>query len=96
MALHVFHRLEQLMGRTFHRDVGLTDREREFLAWAAEGKTAWEIGCILSLSQRTIEWHFLQACKKLEGRIARRRSPYSAMPAAHSAQSMRKCPTPVG
>jgi DNA-binding CsgD family transcriptional regulator len=40
-------------------------REREVLASAAEGKTAWEIGCILSLSQRTIEWHFLQAYKKL-------------------------------
>jgi DNA-binding CsgD family transcriptional regulator len=38
---------------------------REVLAWASEGKTAWEIGCILSISQRTVEWHMRQACKKL-------------------------------
>jgi LuxR family transcriptional regulator, quorum-sensing system regulator BjaR1 len=65
LALHVFHRLEQLMGRRLHKDVRLTEREREILAWASEGKTAWEIGRILGLSQRTVEWHVGQACKKL-------------------------------
>jgi LuxR family quorum sensing-dependent transcriptional regulator len=65
LGLHLFHRLEQLVGRRLPITAGLTNREREVLAWAAEGKTAWEIGCILSLSQRTIEWHFQQAFKKL-------------------------------
>jgi LuxR family quorum sensing-dependent transcriptional regulator len=65
LALHVFHRLEHLVGRRLPMKACLTDREREVLAWASEGKTAWEIGCILSLSQRTIEWHFGQAFKKL-------------------------------
>jgi DNA-binding CsgD family transcriptional regulator len=65
LALHVFHRLEQLMGRRLHRESRLTEREREILSWVSEGKTAWEIGCILSLSQRTIEWHVSQVCKKL-------------------------------
>jgi DNA-binding CsgD family transcriptional regulator len=65
LALHVFHRLERLIGRRLEKSVCLTDREREVLAWASEGKTAWEIGCILGLSQRTVEWHFRQACKKL-------------------------------
>jgi LuxR family quorum sensing-dependent transcriptional regulator len=65
LALHVFHRLEQLVGRRLHKKARLTEREREVLAWASEGKTAWEIGCILSRSQRTVEWHLLQACKKL-------------------------------
>jgi len=65
LALHVFHRLEQLIGRRLRREAGLTAREREVLAWASEGKTAWEIGCILNLSHRTVEWHFRQACKKL-------------------------------
>jgi len=65
LALHVFHRLEQLIGRQRSKAVRLTNREREVLAWASEGKTAWETGCILNLSQRTVEWHIRQACKKL-------------------------------
>jgi len=65
LGLHAFHRLEQLIGRKHRRKAGLTDREREVLAWASEGKTAWEIGCILHLSQRTVEWHMRQACEKL-------------------------------
>jgi LuxR family transcriptional regulator, quorum-sensing system regulator BjaR1 len=65
VALHVFIRLQQLVGRNRHPRVHLTDREREVLAWASEGKTAWEIGRILNISHRTVEWHFGQACKKL-------------------------------
>jgi LuxR family transcriptional regulator, quorum-sensing system regulator BjaR1 len=65
LGLHVFHRLEQLAGRNPRRKGWLTDREREVLTWAADGKTAWEIGCILNLSQRTIEWHFREAYRKL-------------------------------
>jgi DNA-binding CsgD family transcriptional regulator len=34
--------------------------------WAPPSqKTAWEIGCILNLSQRTVEWHIEEACKRL-------------------------------
>ena len=57
--------MQQLVGRRLHKNAHLTDREREVLAWASEGKTAWEIGCILNLSHRTVEWHFRQAYKKL-------------------------------
>ena len=28
-------------------------------------KTAWEIGCILNLSQRTVEWHIEESFKRL-------------------------------
>jgi len=65
LGLHVFHRLEQLVGRKSKRNVRLTNRQREVLAWVSEGKTAWEIGCILNLSQRTVEWHIEEACKRL-------------------------------
>jgi DNA-binding CsgD family transcriptional regulator len=65
LGLHVFHRLEHFLGRRMQRKVRLTDREREILAWVSEGKTAWEIGCILNISQRTVEWHIEQACKRL-------------------------------
>jgi LuxR family quorum sensing-dependent transcriptional regulator len=64
LALHAFYRLEQFVGSKTRTPV-LTHREREILAWASEGKTAWETGCILKLSQRTVEWHLRQVCKKL-------------------------------
>lgn len=35
----------------------LSPREAECLAWWANGKTAWEIGHILNLSERTIRFH---------------------------------------
>jgi|SRR5215470_5433225 len=65
IALHAFHRLEQLIGRRLRRNARLTERECEVLAWVSEGKTAWDIGCILSVSQRTVEWHLRKAYKKL-------------------------------
>ena len=35
----------------------LTSREKEVLRWTAEGKTAYEIGQILSVSERTVNFH---------------------------------------
>jgi LuxR family quorum sensing-dependent transcriptional regulator len=35
------------------------------LLWAAQGKTAWEIGEILGISQRTAEEHLTAAGRKL-------------------------------
>ncbi len=43
----------------------LTARERETLAWASQGKSAWEIGEILGISQRTVEEHLSAAGRKL-------------------------------
>jgi DNA-binding CsgD family transcriptional regulator len=43
----------------------LSDREREVLSWTAQGKTAGEIGSILSISARTIEWHMQNARRKM-------------------------------
>jgi DNA-binding NarL/FixJ family response regulator len=45
--------------------VGLGDREVETLTWAARGKTFWEIGQILGLSKRTVEFHLENARRKL-------------------------------
>ena len=44
----------------------LSDREREVLSWTAQGKTAGEIGSILSISARTIEWHIQKARRKIK------------------------------
>jgi len=44
----------------------LSGRERDVLAWAAEGKSSWEIATILGLSERTVNWHVEQCKKKLD------------------------------
>ncbi|NKC11334.1 MAG: LuxR family transcriptional regulator [Gammaproteobacteria bacterium] len=46
--------------------VRLTQRERECLTWAAEGKTAWETGQILNISERTVIFHLQNAAEKLQ------------------------------
>lgn len=43
----------------------LTKRERECLSWAAEGKTSWEIGQLLNISERTSIFHLQNAIHKL-------------------------------
>ncbi len=35
------------------------------LRWAARGKTAWETGQILSISERNVRWHLEEAQRKL-------------------------------
>ncbi|MDT9001616.1 autoinducer binding domain-containing protein [Paucibacter sp. APW11] len=44
----------------------LTPRELECLRWTMEGKTAWEVGTILSISERTAVLHLNNAMHKLE------------------------------
>ena len=48
-------------GETVH----LTDRERDALAWVAEGKSDWEISMILGVSESTARFHVDNARKKL-------------------------------
>jgi DNA-binding response OmpR family regulator len=45
--------------------IALAPRERETLTWAARGKTFNEIGDILGLSRRTVEFHLDNARRKL-------------------------------
>jgi DNA-binding NarL/FixJ family response regulator len=47
------------------KSIDLSARERETLTWAARGKTFEEIGEILSLSRRTVEFHLDNARRKL-------------------------------
>lgn len=42
----------------------LTRRERECLHWAASGKTSWEIGRVLGVSERTVVFHLQNAARK--------------------------------
>lgn len=43
----------------------LTPRELEALRWTMEGKTAWEVGNILGISERTAVLHVSNATRKL-------------------------------
>jgi DNA-binding CsgD family transcriptional regulator len=43
----------------------LTRREVEALSWTMEGKTAWEVGTILGISERTAVLHIQNAMHKL-------------------------------
>jgi len=47
------------------QNVGLTARERECLLWSADGKTAWEIGRILNIAERTVVFHVNNVIQKL-------------------------------
>ncbi|MFC3391610.1 helix-turn-helix transcriptional regulator [Aidingimonas halophila] len=44
----------------------LSLRESEVLKWASEGKTVWEIGMILSLSEGTVKFHLRNIYRKLD------------------------------
>jgi DNA-binding CsgD family transcriptional regulator len=47
------------------RRLRLTPREMEALYWTMEGKTAWEVGNILNISERTAVSHMASATRKL-------------------------------
>jgi len=42
----------------------ITARELECIKWAADGKTSWEISRILSISQRTVDFHLANCISK--------------------------------
>jgi LuxR family quorum sensing-dependent transcriptional regulator len=47
------------------RKTPLTPREREVLAWVAQGKSASEIAEILRIAKRTVDEHVQTAVRKL-------------------------------
>jgi DNA-binding CsgD family transcriptional regulator len=56
------------IARPAHRGekpVQLTLQEVECLRWCKEGKTNWEIGEILDISEKTVEFHLSKGMRKL-------------------------------
>jgi LuxR family quorum-sensing system transcriptional regulator CciR len=43
----------------------LSQRERDCLAWTAQGKSSWDIGMILNISRNTVDFHLKNAMRKL-------------------------------
>jgi DNA-binding CsgD family transcriptional regulator len=58
-------RLSELQGDLVHPVQTLTFKETECLRWCKEGKTNWEIGEIMSISEKTVEFHLSNTIRKL-------------------------------
>ncbi|MBB4263076.1 helix-turn-helix transcriptional regulator [Bradyrhizobium sp. CIR3A] len=48
------------------QEVVLSERERQCLRWAQEGKSSCVIGVILKVSENTVNFHVKNAMRKLE------------------------------
>jgi DNA-binding CsgD family transcriptional regulator len=44
----------------------ITAREREVLQWTLEGKSAWTVGQLLSMSEHTVNFHLRNAMRKFD------------------------------
>jgi DNA-binding CsgD family transcriptional regulator len=58
--------LKQLDAGDSYEPIRLTDRERECLLWTSRGKTTWEIGQILKISENTVLFHVNRSMRKLK------------------------------
>lgn len=67
VSTYAIGRAIQLVGNsaTAARHARLTAREIECLRWASRGKSEWEIGTILGISEHTSEKHLISARSKL-------------------------------
>ena len=59
-----YSKLEQKSGEKQDAGISLTHREQEILKWCAQGKTTWEIGVILNLSEAGVLFHLRNVMKK--------------------------------
>ncbi len=66
IAMYVHERILRFNSHTHSAGpAALTLRETEALSWAAKGKTRWEVGRILGISEETVKVHLENARKKL-------------------------------
>lgn len=65
MAVYAFDRACALQRSELREQYGLTEREFECTKWVAAGKTDWEIGQILSISPKTVNYHVENAKRKM-------------------------------
>lgn len=67
MGLETLDRMQALgLAQEADEKVALSDRERECLQWIAAGKSDWEIGVILSISEKTVSTHVERFKQKLK------------------------------
>ena len=67
LTLHAHEAIiKQIYQSPMPSGLSLSPRERECLLWTAKGKTAWEIGQILNLTEETVATYLKSATRKLE------------------------------
>ncbi|MGO3930467.1 helix-turn-helix transcriptional regulator [Rhodopseudomonas pseudopalustris] len=64
LALYAYRRTIRI--RSESREFVLTRREREVMTWAAAGKSAWDTGEILQISEQTVKCHISSVLAKLK------------------------------
>lgn len=64
LALYVYQRAIKI--RFERREFVLSQREREVMRWAAAGKSAWDTGEILQISEQTVKCHISSVLTKLQ------------------------------
>ncbi|WP_303905256.1 helix-turn-helix transcriptional regulator [Thiohalomonas denitrificans] len=62
---HFHEALSRIVGPKLGSIPALTPREKELLAWLAQGKNTWEISAILRISERTVKFHVGNILQKL-------------------------------
>lgn len=66
LATYAHERIIKLgLDKPVNQNLHLTAREIEVLTWTARGKTRWEIGEILNVSEETVKKHLINACQRL-------------------------------
>jgi len=65
LTVQYWLRFSELHGESVAFDPKLTFKEVECLSWCKEGKTNWEIGEIMSISEKTVEFHVTNTIRKL-------------------------------
>jgi LuxR family quorum-sensing system transcriptional regulator SolR len=65
-AAHEFLSSDVLLMLAPEASVRLSSREIEVLRWTAEGKTSGEIGIIMNITERTVNFHVNHAIEKLD------------------------------
>ncbi|MDH4227150.1 MAG: autoinducer binding domain-containing protein [Deltaproteobacteria bacterium] len=66
LAPHLHTALLRVCAASPECSADLTGRELEVLKWAREGKSNWEIGGILKISERTVKFHLQNVADKLD------------------------------
>ncbi|MDB5502036.1 MAG: transcriptional regulator, LuxR family [Tardiphaga sp.] len=66
IAIYAFNRLNQFQVAAPARPKVLTPRQREILSWTANGKTAWDTGQILGVSEDNVHKLIASAVARLE------------------------------
>lgn len=66
LAHHVHQMMRAFDSKDDADSISLSERECEVLQWTAGGKTNPEIGVILSISDKTVQYHLYNAMRKLD------------------------------